>query len=448
MNKLSSPRRGFTLIELLVVIAIIAILAAILFPVFSRAREKARQTACISNQKQIALAIMMFAQDNQETLPTTSEVWAATNLPAKVLKCPTLGSRVSQAYIYNGGSHLSGVGLGKYKDPTEVVLTGDAMTKSATEGYADLTEADNGSGSADLLADTSNADRFVGKYFALGRHDGGIIASFLDGHVSYMKTTTLTQINEFVQLVNNGRGPFEPIANQYVGATEITRAYTSFPAYAPTFNVPKSIIIGGFYYGTTNDGFNTTGETKYFYTSPVNQAYAGATLAVTPTTGIAKDNTGNMFTSRRMGVKIDFNQVDYLAPSANFTAGAVSAIPRSPYNQWRNDTVSGIYTLPSNKPLNYRGAKLHLVSFLSASQAYSGSLRLRVVLDQGLPSQVIYDYNNVPTLEWSTKTNTIFIQREDIFNVSPAVSTIHYYYSGKTSGVGWDAFAGTWLELA
>jgi len=59
-------RRGFTLIELLVVIAIIAILAAILFPVFARAREKARQASCLSNLKQIGLAFMMYAQDYDE----------------------------------------------------------------------------------------------------------------------------------------------------------------------------------------------------------------------------------------------------------------------------------------------------------------------------------------------------------------------------------------------
>jgi prepilin-type N-terminal cleavage/methylation domain-containing protein/prepilin-type processing-associated H-X9-DG protein len=59
-------RRGFTLIELLVVIAIIAILAAILFPVFARAREKARQTSCLSNLKQQALACLMYIQDYDE----------------------------------------------------------------------------------------------------------------------------------------------------------------------------------------------------------------------------------------------------------------------------------------------------------------------------------------------------------------------------------------------
>jgi prepilin-type N-terminal cleavage/methylation domain-containing protein/prepilin-type processing-associated H-X9-DG protein len=63
-------RKGaFTLIELLVVIAIIAILAAILFPVFSQAREKARTTACLSNTKQLGLAFMMYTQDYDETMP-------------------------------------------------------------------------------------------------------------------------------------------------------------------------------------------------------------------------------------------------------------------------------------------------------------------------------------------------------------------------------------------
>src|SRR3954464_13938987 len=64
-----TSRRAFTLIELLVVIAIIAILAAILFPVFAQARDRARMTACLSNMKQIGASLMLYVQDYDETYP-------------------------------------------------------------------------------------------------------------------------------------------------------------------------------------------------------------------------------------------------------------------------------------------------------------------------------------------------------------------------------------------
>ncbi|BDI30052.1 hypothetical protein CCAX7_21030 [Capsulimonas corticalis] len=69
MKSRRQSAQGFTLIELLVVIAIIAILAAILFPVFAKAREKARQISCLSNEKQLGLAMMQYVQDNDETFP-------------------------------------------------------------------------------------------------------------------------------------------------------------------------------------------------------------------------------------------------------------------------------------------------------------------------------------------------------------------------------------------
>jgi len=65
----SAPCRGFTLIELLAVIAIIAVLAAVLFPVYGRARERARATACLSNMRQVAQAVMMYAQDYRGRYP-------------------------------------------------------------------------------------------------------------------------------------------------------------------------------------------------------------------------------------------------------------------------------------------------------------------------------------------------------------------------------------------
>jgi len=86
------PRRGFTLIELLVVIAIIAILAAILFPVFARAREKARQSSCQSNLKQIGLGVQMYMQDYDERV-----------LPARLGGVPNdvCWTELTQPYIKN-----------------------------------------------------------------------------------------------------------------------------------------------------------------------------------------------------------------------------------------------------------------------------------------------------------------------------------------------------------
>src|SRR6266480_1485598 len=79
-------RTGFTLIELLVVIAIIAILAAILFPVFAQAREKARQATCLSNLKQIGLGMMMYAQDYDEILCNSHYCTDGTSSCAEALK--------------------------------------------------------------------------------------------------------------------------------------------------------------------------------------------------------------------------------------------------------------------------------------------------------------------------------------------------------------------------
>jgi prepilin-type N-terminal cleavage/methylation domain-containing protein/prepilin-type processing-associated H-X9-DG protein len=86
------PGAGFTLIELLVVIAIIAILAAILFPVFAQARAKARQAACLSNEKQIGLAVMQYAQDYDEKLPGNSGRFGGFGSGVGIQAPPTYGA--------------------------------------------------------------------------------------------------------------------------------------------------------------------------------------------------------------------------------------------------------------------------------------------------------------------------------------------------------------------
>src|ERR1051326_3892866 len=96
MNR-SAVRRGFTLIELLVVIAIVAILGAILFPVFAQAREAARKSKCLSSCRQIGMAFMQYAQDNDECLPLSTDSgrdlsWVNTLQPyltsRPILRCP------------------------------------------------------------------------------------------------------------------------------------------------------------------------------------------------------------------------------------------------------------------------------------------------------------------------------------------------------------------------
>ena len=139
-------KHGFTLIELLVVIAIIAILAAILFPVFAKAREKARQITCASNEKQIGLGILQYVQDFDETYPVNNGPsegsnccgWADAITPytkaSGIFKCPDDPSsfaapQVAISYAINfnliyltGGNGLTAVSLARQSAPASTIL--------------------------------------------------------------------------------------------------------------------------------------------------------------------------------------------------------------------------------------------------------------------------------------------------------------------------------------
>jgi len=163
----STSAKGFTLIELLVVIAIIAILAAILFPIFAKAREKARETSCLNNQRQITAAILIYVQDHDEMFPPSSSVWTTLNLPANVFVCPTFGTKYPNGYVYNNA--LSGAALGSFTDPTTDLITADGnhvVTTSTTANVA-----------------YSNVDYDF-------RHMGFMIGAFADGHAALTKSTS------------------------------------------------------------------------------------------------------------------------------------------------------------------------------------------------------------------------------------------------------------------
>jgi len=156
-------KRGFTLIELLVVIAIIAILAAILFPVFAQAREKARAISCLSNLKQIGLAVTMYTQDYDETEPNGYNKWGSENgwacqvfpyvKSVGAFACPddssvgnaSVGEVKSTSYGLNSNFGINpwpapatvpmGVGLSTFGSPAKTVM----LFEVANANWVDIT---------------------------------------------------------------------------------------------------------------------------------------------------------------------------------------------------------------------------------------------------------------------------------------------------------------------
>ena len=184
-------RRGFTLIELLVVIAIIAILAAILFPVFARAREKARQTSCLSNVKQMGLGMMMYAQDYDETLIRAAMYYASPNYYTwmyclqpyvkniQIFTCPSAKSmgwdgtvNATQRQGYGMNIALSGYSLGEIKSPASCIMLGDAGRLS------------NGNPYYLIDWDQDQSDNAVPPY---PQHNDGANLAFCDGHAKWLE---------------------------------------------------------------------------------------------------------------------------------------------------------------------------------------------------------------------------------------------------------------------
>ena len=222
--KIRTPgRRAFTLIELLVVIAIIAILAAILFPVFAQAREAARKTQCLSNVRQLGTAYMMYLQDFDETFPPhVTERTAAAGTPdtaaarapysyqtkltpyiknTGIFKCPSapawpapapgawfnsdygnnhneanLPTAQNQAWYaanqdfgFNETTTLAGI-----SQPARFILIGDA-------GRSDGTASRGGMYPQPWAFDVASQSRF------LARHQGGGNIAYADGHAKWTK---------------------------------------------------------------------------------------------------------------------------------------------------------------------------------------------------------------------------------------------------------------------
>jgi prepilin-type N-terminal cleavage/methylation domain-containing protein/prepilin-type processing-associated H-X9-DG protein len=141
MQVISRNRRGFTLIELLVVIAIIAILAAILFPVFAQAREKARAISCVSNVKQIGTASLMYAEDYDETLVPAGNRYAHQDIPCAGAQVDNNGFNNNSNFNSNPRAWVDWeVPLAPYVKNTQIYICPDAV-QFGCSGYAMNTDS-------------------------------------------------------------------------------------------------------------------------------------------------------------------------------------------------------------------------------------------------------------------------------------------------------------------
>ena len=211
---LPRPRSGFTLIELLVVIAIIAILAAILFPVFARARENARRTACLSNMKQIGLGIMQYTQDYDEMYmasegntnnyalsrigPYTKSDQilvcpsATSTKTINVLKSSGVGTTICSYYVTGSGTPGGTTyawGLFGLPAISVASVTSPSVTVAMSERSDDFEDwhIDYSPDASPTGGNSSDANTGV-----TARHLDGANYLFADGHAKWFKRTVIT----------------------------------------------------------------------------------------------------------------------------------------------------------------------------------------------------------------------------------------------------------------
>ena len=204
-NSGKGSSQAFTLIELLVVIAIIAILAAILFPVFARARENARRASCQSNLKQIGLGVIQYLQDYDEKFPTASYaesnlggvhegLWRTKIYPyiksSQVFKCPSAANDFVTTYNLPSGQVTFAANLNYGANEFVIPMTGSSVKSSeigATSRLplvADCTRVLFNNANRVITANDDADDPPVNPSKA--RHFQGSNICFADGHVKYL----------------------------------------------------------------------------------------------------------------------------------------------------------------------------------------------------------------------------------------------------------------------
>jgi len=217
---MKTHRRAFTLIELLVVIAIIAILAAILFPVFAKARERAKTATCTSNMSQVGKATMMYTDDYDGGV-----VPCGINNPSKGAGGVDMWMDLLQPYVKNydigscpsaPGKDAQGIGMdheqvgrwivgnppsqvylraSKVQEPAATVIFADSgWLKTIKEPDPDKWEDKKPYAKASVFMVPSNGTHYtdvVTGYRVIGRHGGRAVCAFMDGHVKAMRPSEL-----------------------------------------------------------------------------------------------------------------------------------------------------------------------------------------------------------------------------------------------------------------